>query len=643
MSDAQFRYQHLIRQDCPLPPGTHVIAYCRDSGGDEQDRSVSQQVEVAQEYCQRHRLILEQVYTEEARQSSNTEKREQLQQMLLDIRQRFKRINDRYKRDRLSHERPFGVIFWKSNRLGRDSIESTNIKTDLRLRGITIVELITSANTGNAAIDALIEAFQQWQDEMLLDEISNNAKRGLADLVTLTDTDPRFRELNPDWETTGNYLGIMPGTLPMGFKAERISISVRSRLHKKAGGEKHTAQRMVPNHDDQIWERCRLAWEMRMQGASIKTIMEATRLFSTVAGYDHFFTNRIYTGVLGYGGKRLENFVPALIPTEWFEEEQRRRQARSAKRKGERIDPALEPRRIASRHLLAGLVFCGAAHGEEHPMSGDTTRSTARNSRHDYYVCTVMKNSRKRRCQARRVNAVKLERAIVDQLMNNVLTKDTLYPIARVIAETLSERNDDLQSRIAAVQQQLSEAMKAADQIADAVEQVGYSPTLHQRLSQREEDIRQLRSDMARLNAQQITNTQIPSVSEAQLEEWLVDLRETLLSDDSETARQVVQSLVEKVVVTGDEVKLFYTFPFTDHFRNGTARPEGTPTFPNNTPIMFHLSTLGRGYAETTDYQAREHRKRAILELHAQGLTYAQIAQQLGIPESTAQYLATHR
>ncbi len=34
------RYLHLIRQDCPLPAGTHVIAYCRDSGGDEQDRSV---------------------------------------------------------------------------------------------------------------------------------------------------------------------------------------------------------------------------------------------------------------------------------------------------------------------------------------------------------------------------------------------------------------------------------------------------------------------------------------------------------------------------------------------------------------------------------------------------------------------------
>ncbi len=79
--------------------------------------------------------------------------------MLTDLRRRFKNINDRYKREKSRRENPFGVIFWKCNRLGRDSIETTNIKTDLRLRAITIVDLVTSTNTGNAAVDALIEAF----------------------------------------------------------------------------------------------------------------------------------------------------------------------------------------------------------------------------------------------------------------------------------------------------------------------------------------------------------------------------------------------------------------------------------------------------------------------------------------------------
>lgn len=57
-------YLHLIRQDCPLPPGTHVVVYCRDSGGDEQDRSVAQQIDVAREYCQHHNLVLDKLYVE---------------------------------------------------------------------------------------------------------------------------------------------------------------------------------------------------------------------------------------------------------------------------------------------------------------------------------------------------------------------------------------------------------------------------------------------------------------------------------------------------------------------------------------------------------------------------------------------------
>jgi hypothetical protein len=36
----------LYQNRCPLPPGTHAVVYCRDSGGDEQDRSVAQQIVV---------------------------------------------------------------------------------------------------------------------------------------------------------------------------------------------------------------------------------------------------------------------------------------------------------------------------------------------------------------------------------------------------------------------------------------------------------------------------------------------------------------------------------------------------------------------------------------------------------------------
>jgi len=35
MTSNNNNYLHLIRQDCPVPAGTHVVVYCRDSGGEE--------------------------------------------------------------------------------------------------------------------------------------------------------------------------------------------------------------------------------------------------------------------------------------------------------------------------------------------------------------------------------------------------------------------------------------------------------------------------------------------------------------------------------------------------------------------------------------------------------------------------------
>ena len=246
-SDDNARYLHLIRQDCPLPPGTHVVGYCRDSGGEEQDRSVAQQAETIREYCAHHHLVLDKLYLDEARKSSNTDKREGLQEMLFDLRARFKRINDRYRREKAVAENPFGAIFWKSNRLGRDSIEAMNIKTDLRLRGITIIDLVTSANTGNPGIDALIEAFQSYQDEQLLNEISENVKRGQAHLVATRDTDPEFLRYNPGWKSTGGYLGVVPGPAPMGFKKEPVQIGVYKRRKGGTGGEPRIVGRLVPD------------------------------------------------------------------------------------------------------------------------------------------------------------------------------------------------------------------------------------------------------------------------------------------------------------------------------------------------------------------------------------------------------------
>lgn len=563
LSDSDNRYLHLVRQDCPLPPGTHVVAYCRDSGGDEQDRSVGQQADTIREYCLHHNLVLDQVYLDEARLSSNTDKREALQEMLLDLRRQFKRINDRYKRERLVKERPFGVVFWKSNRLGRDSIEATNIKTDLRLRGITIIDLVTSANTGNAAMDALIEAFQSWQDEQLLDEISDNAKRGLADLVSKRDDDPEFLKYNPGWKSTGGYIGLTPAPPPMGFKRESLQIGIFHRKKGRAAGTPRIMNRLVP--DPATWDRCYLAWKMRHEGSQIGDIHKATKLFKNTNGYTTFFDNRIYIGEYEYGGKTYVDFVPAMIPKEWFDLEQERRAERAHKVAGEKVRPEYEPRRVSSEHLLSGLVFCGFVEGEEHPMHVETIPAEkGKHGSYVHFICTTKKNSRNAGCQAGRISAKALDQAVIDNLLEHVLTLETLQPIADGIAAQLSERSRDAGTRIAAVQSKLDEARKSLDNLVDAIEKMGYAPHLQERYDKRKREEAELLSELTRLKALTVKPAQLQYVSQDMLKQWLLHTRATLESGDRALARRAIQQFVAKIVVKNGTGTLYYTFPLDD-------------------------------------------------------------------------------
>ncbi len=555
----EIRYQHLIRQDCPLPAGTPVMVYCRDSGGEEQERSVGQQIEVAKEYCRVHGLILEHVYRDDAKVSTNTEKRDELKAMLAEVRKRFKLINDRGKREVFRKSYKLGLIFWKSNRLGRDSLEASHIRTDIRMRGITIIDLITSANTGNQAMDSLIEAFQQWQDEQTLEEMSQNIQRGLVELVTLRDNDPGFKALNPQFPETGGYLGILPGHVPAGFKAERIAIGIRENSTRRAR-EYHYAQRIVPNHEDGSWERSRRAWEMRIEGRTLAEILKETQLFKTVAGFSRFFKNRIYIGELSYGGRIYKDFVPALIPEEWFELEQARSQEVKKKLQKQKTKKELEPRRITSRHLLSGLVYCGAIDGHEHAMSADTSTTRGGKFRNDYYVCNTMKKSRGQACSAKRVNARRLDAAVISAIITNILNVETLSPIAQKIAQGLNERNDDIASRMKIANSKLTKVNNAIENLTDSIEELGLSPTLKKRLLEREEEAYLINREIQQLMELATEKRDIPQHSTEQLADWIEILQTELLEGDHLVVREILKTFIEKIVVSENDGKIFYTF-----------------------------------------------------------------------------------
>jgi hypothetical protein len=552
---------HLLRPDCPLPRGAHVLHYCRDSGGDSQDRSVSQQVLAGEEYARAHGLIIEQVLTDDARTASNTEKRDGLNDLLHIVGTRFKEIHDRYKREKIAQERPFGVLCWMTDRIGRDQLETSNIRNFLRLRGITLIGLMNNPSTGDLGIDMLLESFYDWKSERLLDDISMNARRGLADLVGLRDDDAEFLAHNPGWQSTGAYLGIMPGKVPLGFRGERIVIGTYKR---KRSGEIREVQRIVPDVGN-TWERARLAWEMRVGGASIKAIHDATRLARKTSGYTYFFSNPIYTGTLEFGGQRYENFVPALISQEWFDLEQARKAERSRRMQGASYT-TFDPRSAGAGRLLSGILFCGAEEGKPHAMHFGSIPAKQGKGAWDFYICSYKKATRGEGCQSRRIGARQIEDAVIEQLFERILTLDVLRPIAEQYSAQMNDRNRDMRLRIMAVDDDLAATRSAIGKLLDAVEISGLSPHLQKRLEERETAERDLLERKHRLELLLVPDEDRELISEAEVQAWIDDVQAALMEGGTR-AQQVIRSFVESVTVVTDVVTIQYTLPFLQRTR----------------------------------------------------------------------------
>jgi hypothetical protein len=112
--------------DCPLPPGSRVAGYFRDSGGEEQERSVDQQRRVAEEYCQQHHLVLVRIFADEARPGSTIVGRDGFDDLIRYCRQYAPSA------ERRTPDAPEGILLWDLKRFARDRLDNAFFKADTR-------------------------------------------------------------------------------------------------------------------------------------------------------------------------------------------------------------------------------------------------------------------------------------------------------------------------------------------------------------------------------------------------------------------------------------------------------------------------------------------------------------------------------
>lgn len=520
------------KQTCPLPPGSRVVIYARDSGGEEQERSVDQQLALYADYCKHFGLTIVETFSDRARSGASVDARTGFEALIAFL-QTHSPAPDRKRKKKTTPDidQVQGLLIWKLNRLGRNLNDAQFYKADLRRRGYVIISLADDIPDGD--LGPVFEAVLDWKSERDLKDISSDAKRGLAALVTTQKAD-------------GSYEGFAPGSPPRGYKRQRVTIGV------KRNGDPRQVSRWIP--DPKYWARAQKAWAMRAAGASLAAIHRATHLYDGINTYTTFFRNKIYLGVFEFGELTLANFVPALCtPEQW--EAVHALTANPRPRDGHWA--GRHPKqRSDNGYLLSGLLkcsLCGSA------MIGSRGSATRGRKRWRYYICSK-KDRQFKACASATLSADMVEQTILDTLCDNILTLDTAKEIFMTWVRDLIAGAPNAEEHLAGLKEQHSEVKRIIANLIKVVEAGNAGPTIADTLAARERERADLETAMAKIN-KRIDPNKVRLPDDDQLQIFLARLRQALQGEDKQAVKTLLNALIIEVQASKTGGFMRYVLP----------------------------------------------------------------------------------
>ena len=307
------------------------------------------------------------------------------------------------------------VICWKVDRFGRNREESATYKGRLRRRGVKVLYAMEPIPEGSAGVllEGMLEATAEWYSRQLSENVSrgmeDNAARclfnGARILGYTRGADGRYAILPDEAAVVRNIFDLYRS----GYSASRVS-----RILNAQGLRTSRNNPFSPE------------------------------------GIMRIVSNEKYTGVYLWKEVRVPGGIPAIIEQSVFEEAQRMKGKTSRHVEQGAVD-----------YLLTGKAFCGECGAA---MIGDSGTSKD-GTRHHYYTCQARKA--RKGCTKRSHRKEALETAVLDFILDHVLTEPEISSIADAVMELQAEELK--RSPLAAMEAEYAETKRKIDNINNAI------------------------------------------------------------------------------------------------------------------------------------------------------------------------------
>ena len=504
-----------------LPAGSKVWAYLRDSGGESQEQSTSQQRSEIKAFCKNFGLSLIHVFEDIARSGGKSSGRLEFLEMI---------------NQSSSSERPSGLLIWNYARFARDMDDSAYYRALLRKNGMVVHSLTDPIPAGE--FSKVIESLIDYANEEKRRQNSRDVKRALAERVR-----------------AGFSSGGFP---PRGYLAKQEILGTKRNNQPRIGS------RWVVDPD--LGPLASLAFRLRLEGKSLREITKATQesLYQNNNSWTTFFRNRAYLGIGKCGNLEVPDHHPALVDPATFKSVQEINQKAGLNVPGN----PLHPRRLASPSLLSGLavcIHCGSA----------MVKSRSGNNKWHHYMCGKKARARYDSCKGRQVKASKADQIILDTTLSKILTPKF---VSEIIEEMKSQFSNavDLDRRRQEIESALASIEKSINKLLDAIEETD-SQTAKERLKLRETERVRMLNEIAVIQAQREAGRLEISHEALQytFDVWRGEIESARQVNDIRGQQNVLRRFVKKIELGYGKARVWYAYPIQS--LNNTER--------DNTPV----------------------------------------------------------
>ena len=395
------------------------------------------------------------------------------------------------------------VLIWKLDRFSRDRYDSAHYKHILKKNGVKVVSAKENISDGPEGIilESMLEGYAEYYSAELSEKIHRGQKENALKCKNNGGNTPLGYMIGTD-----GILAVDPLTAPL----------VSEIFTRYDSGES------ISEITDSLNER------------GLKT--KKGKAFK-ISGVSLILKNRKYIGEYKYGDVVIPKGIPSIVDDDLFDRVQQRMAANKK---------APAKAKATEEYLLTTKLFCGDC---GRMMAGESGTSGTRGVKHYYYKCSGAK--RHLGCKKKAIKKHWIERAAVLVTVSKVFDPAEVDRIAEAIVFLQEQENTTLP----AMRQQLSECEKAIENMLNAIQAGILTSSTKERLEKLEAQREELKLAISQAQLMK------PRYTKEQIVSWISRFKYGK-ADDPEYQKQIIDTFINSIYVFDD--RLVFTYNFKD-------------------------------------------------------------------------------